>query len=239
MDVLARVVLPPVSALPEDNVLIDLAFSGDFTTGTWPGGATRDAIADFFNTSTGGSLQPALLLSEDVSRDTNAAEVRLYEITDLSGATPLGSPFYSDSWTVGAISGGASGPLPSEVATVSSFKADDPGVPETAPNPTPPPATIRPAARYRGRIFVGPWDAGVIDNANPSSARPAESVLAGLRDGAVAFLGVALAAEDVTWGVWSRSDEIVRPVFTVSTDNAFDTVRSRGVAPTYRNVDAV
>lgn len=111
-------------------------------------------------------------------------------------------------------------PLPSEVALCLSFRG--------------PYESGEPKARRRGRIYVGPLAATTSTSA-PNGARPASGVPAFFSD-AVEALQAAITPEGVVHCVWSRADETFYPVVEYWVDNAFDTQRRRGIAPTERTV---
>lgn len=102
--------------------------------------------------------------------------------------------------------GGAPGPR--EVALCLSFYAE------------------RNLPRQRGRIFVGPWAAGAMAD------RPATSLQTALIELGQDFAD--LGGVDVDWCVFSRTDDEFRPVTNTWCDDAWDTVRSRGLDPLTR-----
>jgi len=133
-------------------------------------------------------------------------EVRVYE---LAGGQPIESheyPTVAGKGTVGA----------TEVAVCLSYATvDDPEVS---------------TGRRRGRIYVGPLAASNVTGARPSS---------GVID-AVLDLGEALAsigtADLTTWHMFSRTDNVAVKIESIWCDDAWDTQRRRGLAPTMREV---
>lgn len=111
-------------------------------------------------------------------------------------------------------------PLPSEVALCLSFRG--------------PYVSGEPKARRRGRVYVGPLAVTVSEGA-ANGARPASGVPAFFSD-AVEALTAVLTAEGLLHCVWSRSDDTFYPVVEYWVDNAFDTQRRRGIAPTARTL---
>lgn len=223
-----------VTGLPEDTVenVIHIGLesfapdAGDITT--W-----MTAFRDFYVTvGTGGVATPGSYLSESISRAANKCSILAYAITDLTGSTPMGSPIGSLTYSmVNAASGAA---FPEEVAAVISYSADLTDVPITEPNPTPPPATIRPAQRRRGRLFFGPLQAQAGTDTG-TQIRPASGfridIGVGLKKMANAINAVDSGAY---FGVWSRADADVWEAVEGYVDDAWDTQRRRGLEATTR-----
>lgn len=111
------------------------------------------------------------------------------------------------------------GPLPKEVAVCLSYR----GNLVSGSNP----------ARRKGRLFLGPFLASQIDGTVVAGeVRPLASLTATLRAAGQVLAGVV--AGEPSWAVYSPTGLTVTPVTFVSTDNAFDTQRRRGAAPTIR-----
>lgn len=224
---LARVTLHQTSGLPEDDIVQDYAYT--FPSGTPANAdfsALRGHIVDFLATdATGPTSAPSKWMSGIVDR-TTSAQFDVYAVPDTVGN--LGSPVYSSSFgPLSALVGTASN-LPSECAVVLSYNADLTGVLEES-------GTTRPRARRRGRLYVGPLNQRVIDASDPTAIpRPTANFLTALRVGAKDYLFDAAALDGWEWAVWSRADWTMRDVVAVSTDDAFDTIRSRGEDATAR-----
>lgn len=138
----------------------------------------------------------------------NGHTIKVYE----PGANP-GGPVFAKTYS---ISGLVAPGLPHEVAICLSYATvDDPD------------ASL---PRRRGRIFLGPLKISQVTNGLPS---------AGLID-AVLDLGEAIAtvgtASETTWVMYSQRDASYHKIESIWTDNAFDTQRRRGIAPTARTV---
>lgn len=227
------IVRPYTSGAPEDIAVNTLHY--EFTAGGDPVGGDfddlRDAIASFFNDTS--IAEPTQVvrgyLGQQLSTVTNACEVRVYEIPATPGL--LGSPVAVRNWTLGAV-GGLGDSLPAEVAMVLSYNAILTDIAETEANPTPPPATIRPRARRRGRMYIGPLNSGAMETTEPGPVRPLPLFATTLRESANDYL----VSPSFNWGwrIFSREDWVARGVVAVSTDDAFDTIRGRGVEPTAR-----
>lgn len=109
--------------------------------------------------------------------------------------------------------------LPSEVAMCLSYRGDL----ASGVNP----------ARRKGRIFLGPLGTNAIDSTVVAGeVRPLPAFTGALRAAGQVLAGVTVGLP--TWCVWSPTALTAAPVTFVSTDNAFDTQRRRGAAPTFR-----
>ena len=229
---LARVKLAAASGLSEDAVLKDFAFlAADSTSGTLDG--IGDSIAELYNTiPSGATFRLSAFIGDQVARGTNVHTVSFYDLTGHLDGSPTGSPIGVRPFD---FTGGASGDnWPGEVAVKITFYADGwEDVAETAVNPSPPPATIRPRARYRGGIFLGPVTSATAVESG-GIVRPTDTDFIDTLDGAF----FAFQDERADWAVWSRMDEdlkLIAPGGLVTYDNAYDTIRHRGVAPTSRH----
>lgn len=223
--------LSSVSSMPEDSVENVLHVGWDTIVGYQD---FIDATIDFFNVAAPTASAPlATRISDSISRAANQCSVSVYEINDLTGATPMGSPVKVQTFTMGASDG--TSPMPEEVATVISFNADLTNAPVSQVNPTPPPAFIRPQSRRRGRMYVGPLqisagtDVGLV-------LRPSTNWIGDLGKAfkELAETVNAVAPGDNYLGIWSRADAEVHEIIAGYVDNAWDTQRRRGLAPTSR-----
>ena len=108
--------------------------------------------------------------------------------------------------------------LPTEVALCLSYATTD----------DPDKAT---SGRYRGRIYLGPLN-------TTGGLRPSSGII-----GYALAFGQALAAigtaGNTTWVMYSRADNATRKIESIWVDNAWDTQRRRGAAPTARTVQDV
>jgi hypothetical protein len=80
--------------------------------------------------------------------------------------------------------------------------------------------------RFRGRIYVGPWQSGFM------TERPNASAIAALTGLATALQGIG--GPDVDWGLWSPTRAAFSKVTAGWVDDEWDTQRSRGRRPTTR-----
>lgn len=226
--------LPFTSGLPEDVAQNTIFF------GCTNAGSSHDEDADdllpylasvFNDVLTGATLALDELIGDQVTRDANGCDLVFY-FDDGDPTTGLwGSPVAMRSFTMGA--SGTGNPLPAEVSLALSFHGDLTNVPETAPNPDGPvPPTIRPAARRRGRIYIGPLMAiagttGASNDLVPTSA--AKNTWS-----AVGAHLIDNVPSGFVWDIVSKAGGEVHVVTGGYVDDAFDTQRRRGSAPTSR-----
>lgn len=223
--VIAR--LPSVSAMPADVtentfhcVLNDVHPPADHT-------AICTAVAAFYtNTPPGGTHGIGYYLANSMSRSANAGSILYYEKASLDPNVDFGSPLLTTHFTLPAA--GSVSDFPEEVASVISYNGDLTDVPVSMPNPTPPPAIIRPQSRRRGRLYMGPVNFSAIDEGTLGYVTPSTAFRTDL--------GLALKklADDVdtnTTGnlvVYSGAAQETHIVVGGYVDNAWDTQRRRG-----------
>lgn len=230
----ATVVLARVNGLTEDAVVNSLYFNhdavGDPTSSHWDALAAR--IASFYNDFVGPAIaSPSSYISEAISRAALASRIDFFHDVGSTPPALWGSPTAMRSFTLDAATVGES--LPAEVAAVLSFHGDLTDIPETAVNPSPPPATIRPAARRRGRIYIGPLNS---ESSVEDGTSHEASLSSDFQDALLGSASTLLAANDATW-VWtiqSVADDDFYQVTGGYVDNAFDTQRRRGGDATLR-----
>jgi hypothetical protein len=171
--------------------------------------AARDLLLDFYRVAPPspaiGSL--ASYMSELLLED--GMEMRFYDMDSAPPRVPLDPP----SGTYSRITG--SGALPSEVALCMSFQGAVVG------------GTNR--ARRRGRIYFGP-----LDVASSNGDGVPTDALRNTLVGAGARLTVDSQLTNAVWSVYSPTDDALVHVDNGWVDNAFDTQRRRGEAPTVR-----
>lgn len=109
-----------------------------------------------------------------------------------------------------AMSGG-SGSAPFEVAVCLSYYADD---------------EVNASARRRGRIYIGPFNA-------VGGSRPDSTLRDMVLDMGEEFAGIGTAA-NTTWKMKSRLNNAYYTIERIGCDDAWDTQRSRGLAPSLR-----
>lgn len=199
------------SGLPED-VFINTFYFRTATLNTVAENAASMATmldafyGDTFAPQSGslGSLMP------DVFQSIRYVFYDLGQATPRYPVVPSGSedPFINASWSPPA-SGGAE--LPEETAICCSFAAGN-------------------GPRRRGRVFLGPWKDSVLETVN-GHTRPTQNIRERI---ALASENMAASSQNATWVVVSPSDAGAYDVVSGWVDNAFDTQRSRGPAPTTR-----
>jgi len=150
---------------------------------------------------------------------------------DLEQAAPR-VPVATDTFTLTV---GLGTQLPGEVALVLSFQG--------------PRVSGFPQARRRGRLFIGPLDGDTI-TAGTGDARPSSAAITRITDAADA-LASSTVTPGLDWCVFSpttagpepwSSGELNDAFVTITNgwmDNAFDTVRSRGLGATARTLWSV
>lgn len=190
-------------------------------------------LEDFYNAIQSPGVAPiASYLADSVARTSNSVTIKFYSHEDPV-VSPLiwGSPKQVRTFTLGSAASGLS--LPGEVALVLTYHADLTDIPETQTNPTPPPAIIRPAARRRGRLYLGPFNSTVLtESAGDLEGTPSAALINALI-GAADALQTALPANTV-WQVYSDAEVDNFPVVGGWVDNAFDSQRRRGNLATAR-----
>lgn len=237
--VLAEIVFPSVTGLARDQFVNTLVFNSADGTGSLTTLAS-DIASFYMSTPTGQTDQVAHFFSHAVSRSQNVL-CKFYDISAHLDGSAHGSPIQVTSLgTLGAIGTKSNGDLPNEVSVCLSFRntgvtVED--VPGGAPGPV---GDTRPANRARGRIYLGPLDASALTmDASSGDSRPSAAYTALVRAAAKQFLGNATLAHNWVWAVWSRKGATLNPVNQVSTDDAADTQRRRGIRPTARTTLAL
>lgn len=221
----AVITLPSVSGLPEDRSENVLAIGANGSVGASEPGNAAAQIAGFFTATTGAmTYSIGSHISSSVSRAANACTVSIYVSTDLSGATPFGSPIVVYPFTLPADDG--STPMPEEVSTVVSFHGDLTGVPAES-------GATRPAQRRRGRMYVGPLNFSTGTDAS-NVLRPSSAWRTNLGIAFKAMADGVNAEAHLFLGVWSKADADVRAALGGYVDDAWDSQRRRGLAATTR-----
>lgn len=200
-------------------------------------GEVTTAIANFYNGNDGGDRPLSAYMGQGLSREPGAVEMAVYNITGRLDGRPHGSPVFTDTMTLGAPQ--AFLPLPDEVAVVLTLRAGSYEFQpiETPDNEDPDTVPQRPRQRYSGRLYLGPLTQLAGETDTNSRQRPAAELRTALLNSADR-LYTALRARPggpYLWSVWSRKDANTREIEHAQVDNAFDTQRRRGPAPTVRD----
>nr|CRY96437.1 hypothetical protein [uncultured prokaryote] len=131
-----------------------------------------------------------------------------YRIYDLADPQPRPPRIIEAGWV--PTGGGAQ--LPTEVAVCLSFYKD------------------RNIPRSRGRLYIGP-----LTIATSSNGRPGAALTTALLTGATELVDLTTApGSEAAWAVYSVADGLAKNITDGWVDNAFDTQRRRGDAPTAR-----
>lgn len=217
----AKVTLKSLSGIPADNVVNTFAFYKGTSIDSTERSAIATAIADFYR-SPGPSRTNCVAdwLGWQLSRGAQACEIDIYEA--VTGG--MGSPLSSHTFTLNGDLSDSN--LPAECAVTLSFHADLSGVAEEA-------GATRPKARRRGRIYLGPLTNAAVTNDSNHVPYVNATLMADVAAAAEQLIDDSAAA-GVPWAVWSRTDNLLRPVVGGWVDDAFDTIRSRGHSPTTR-----
>jgi hypothetical protein len=215
----AMVQLPGTSGLARDNVVNTFHFwcsvldEGNLSH-------IRDMLSRFYNTTAaGGSGGISAYLSTAISRGTPVL-VKCYDLGDpvlhnAEGKVTQQRPLHQASFNL-ASAGTGLGSLPSECAVTLSYYAG------------------QNQKRYRGRIFLGPMDRSAQGAAEQGDSRVNAS-LQTLIQAKASELAADASFEGVRWGLFSTTDNVVRyPITGGWCDNAWDTIRKRGLKPTAR-----
>lgn len=239
---LVTVSLGHKSGLVEDSVVNN--FAVQMPDGWAPSLDALDLsgpIASFYNAVQASGKSIASFMGFGLSRVAGAAKIKAYDIAPALDGSPHGSPIMEDQTTLNA--GDNSDSLPEECALAMTFRS---GGWEDQPLERPDSADAgteidRPQSRYSGRVFLGPWHTGCVGLDGASKTRPAPLLITTMLDAGVKLSG-DLQAVGGRLCVWSRKDAILRPVDgpgydpgAIQVDNAFDTQRRRGPAPTVRS----
>jgi hypothetical protein len=206
----AQISIERLSRLPEDRSENTMHFitslpqplDGELT-------AIEGAIIDFYNTPPVG----ANAIAQHFSNLVATGSVHTIKMYNLGQPKPR-PPVYQSAF---ALVGPQGNGLPAEVATCLSYRAAQmPGVP---------------AARRRGRIYLGPLNqTSVASQITNSDVKPSDALILALLGAGERLMNHANA----TWAVYSQMDAMAREITQVSVDNAFDTQRRRGGKPTAR-----
>lgn len=193
-------VLEHDSGLPEDQSVNVWHFNSAAATAAEAEDAS-DLVVAWYNTDDGNGHAPRDYLSPVLS---GAWSTKVYDLSDAEPRVPM----FEDN---GSFAVGGTDPMPSEIAVCLSFQ----GNATSGGN----------QARRRGRIYLGPLDVSASDAQIPP--RPSPALIESMRAAANNVL-LPSNGNDPEWCVYSRVDDIGRPVTNGWIDNAFDVQRRRG-----------
>jgi hypothetical protein len=148
----------------------------------------------------------AAFLSPHIDHGAGKTHVRVY---DLADAEPREPEIFV--WP-GSLPAGSGAALPNEVAVVMSFFSD------------------RNLRRQRGRLYFGPLRVEA-STSGTGDQRVSTQFVGAIQNGLSELNDSGAAA---VWSIYSRMDDMLRPVTNVWVDNALDTQRRRGRRPETR-----
>jgi hypothetical protein len=207
--------IPYTSNMPTDVIVNDWSlFWAIGTPSTGDFDNARDALVAFyeavFNNGVVADIQAPWIAS-------GSASLKVYNRADPEPRAPV---YMSAAGYTGDAA--SSTLLPPEVAVCASFEAE--------------PLSGVPQARRRGRIFLGGWADSLV---NPGDIDEFPTIDVNMRNaiaGACETLGTSLVSDNWVWEVWSTVNGSGAPVADGWIDDALDTQRRRGQAPTVRTV---
>lgn len=218
-----------LSGLPEDDIV------NTFHFGTDPGGITTQMSADFEIALDafwhGNPTQGGVPLDAYLSGRLDRTKGRDYDIyVKETGEKDFGSPV--DIVRGKAFSAvGSNANLPAEVALCGSFHGDLTDIPEEA-------GVTRPAARRRGRIYVGPLNTAAQNTTGTAVvSRPAQQFIDCLANRIEILRLSSEAVPEWSWGVAHAASTAAWTFTKVEggwVDNEWDTQRRRGHLATQR-----
>lgn len=230
----ATVTLENLTGFSEDSIV------NTFAINTAPGwspitdiGEVTFPLVRFYNHVQNSGSRLSTFIAESISRGALDSVIRLYDVTAALDGSPHGSPVAVDFFTL--LENEASFGLPSEVALVLTTRAEGAlEAPVEAPDSGDPGTAVdRPRQRLSGRVFVGPFTVSSANHTDALRSRPVPILRTTLLD-AAEDLKDQLGNSGHLWSVWSRANEQMVEISSVSIDDAWDTMRKRGVPPTTR-----
>jgi hypothetical protein len=215
-----QVVLPSATGLPKDDVVNTFHFRCATITDE-ARDQIRDLIRDFYNVPGNGVSMPiGAFISTSIDR-TKPVKVKCYDLSDpivrnAEGKVIQARPVHETSFP-NVFGSNGSGKLPDEVAVTLSYYSE------------------RNIPRRRGRIFLGPLDRSALATDTFAGDTRVTTDLVNTIKAAAYRLAGQVQFPNVQWGVFSTTDNTLKyPVTAGWVDNAFDTVRKRGVKANLR-----
>lgn len=220
--------LAKVSGNPKDTIENVFHFQGDSGPSDAADYASISAalIAFYTATPTGATDNVGAFMARSMSRTSNGNKIVIYSQPLAALGADMGSPKDVVSWTLGNVSGTAVD-FPDEVAAVISIHGDLTDIPETEANPAPPPTVIRPAARRRGRVYIGALN-GACGALDGNSEVLIGATFHNILNGMAVDLMSAGSGSAPEWCVYSRAINLLFPVVGGFLNYDFDTQRRRG-----------
>jgi hypothetical protein len=236
--VIAEVHLPDHNGVPADDAINTFVFANS-ATGAEPATTAfnvADALEHFYNAGADTAHRVQTYLAANLDNGAGKAHIIFYQLAAAGSIvphTPLGGPILDHPFTIATGTGTG---LPRESAVVLSLSAPHAGIAEDVPGGVAgPKGDTHPAARHRGRVYIGP-----LDNAALGAGVNGPGVSAACRDALAAAAALlmtnvnTIAGGTHYWGIWSRKDSVIYPITSGYIDDAFDTQRRRGIGATAR-----
>jgi len=214
----ATVTFEAVSGNPRDRVVNSFAFDADAAILSADADTLATRLETFYHTLSAPGIHPIdYYFSPALSRVVKPI-LRIYPLDGHLDGSASGSFSFARTFANNLTAPGNVTPLPSECAIVLSFHASYGLDVEFAPG-------ARPRARDRGRIFLGPLNLGCqVTSANSNSIVSAQC----MSDIANAAKTLRDGSATTRWSVWSRRNQRMTAITTVSVDEAMDSQRRRG-----------
>lgn len=227
------------SGLPEDDIVNTMHFGSVEPVNSITGLALAGHVAaSFFDalaqTGVDGSTESRYLetmLSGSISR-VNLPTIKVYD------RDAVGSPL-AVATAAGVKTKDAAGKdLPNEVALCASYRGDNLSLAESAADDADADSRPeRPRSRFRGRMFIGPWNTIGGEQRPTTAARAA--CIALIKELADLPSSGELFEAGVVFGIYSAESNAFAEVVHAWCDDAWDTQRRRGLAPSTRQQSAV
>lgn len=212
-DVFVQATIPSRTNIPRDAVVNTFHFTGLGERSEFP--AEIIGRLDAFYTGTVAGTGDSISQYMSTELLFTGARAKFYDMDDPEPR----APFADESLGLTQGSPITAMNLPGEVALCTSYRGDL----QSGQNP----------ARRRGRLYIGPLNTGALATVSNQPTRPAADFIATVADATE-----RLASEStlgIRWVVHSRVAGTNTAIQYGWVDNAFDTMRKRGVDPTSRS----
>lgn len=245
---LAAVHIPDLNGIPKDDTINTFAFDVPGASVSGMTDVLDVQLPAFYNTVPTGSVGTFSLsgyMASNLDRGANKCHVVYYVLSPVGGTAhvpvlPLGAPVHVLPFTLRQLAQGT-GDLPRECAAVLSYHSSLTGLAEDTPGGVAGPrGDAHPAARHRGRIYLGPLSnnslgagtngPGLSDNLRDVATKAAKQFL---------ITAASTALEGLAWSVWSRTNNLLTPIIAGWMDDAFDTQRRRGILASVRTAFSI
>lgn len=236
-------------SLPDGNTFEDTAsigFTVEAVDGTGVAPATVVTwISSIMNDAVAGQAAPlGTYLSPQLTRVAGGCPVLVYDVTANLSGSPAGSPILTSSISLPAAGGAAA--LPAQLSAVVAYRSaygtdHEVGGPEAAATdhraqaegaPATHPATAKPRARDRGRLYFGPLGNTALLSLEGGGADSAGQLNTPFYNDLVTAFSAYFDSSSTTPGqfkpvVWSRVGALVKPIAFMAVDAALGVIRKR------------